>query len=59
MIATTAYPKVLDFGEIINSLPIFLFYDDTFLNELTQLIAFGLKKNNQMVTKAIARIKLS
>jgi hypothetical protein len=59
MVATTAYPKVLDFGEIMNSLPIFLFYDDVFLSELTELISFGLKKNSQMVTKAIARIKLN
>ena len=59
MIATTAYPKKLDFAEIINSLPIFLCYDDAFLSELTELISFGLKKNSQMVTKAIARIKLN
>ena len=59
MIATTVYPKKLDFVEIINSLPVFLFYDDGFLSELTELISFGLKKNSQMVTKAIARIKLN
>lgn len=45
MIATNAYPAVLDFGEIISSLPLFLFYDKDFTDELLKLIAFGLKKN--------------
>ena len=59
MIATTAYPKILEFGEIINSLPVFLFNDDEFLNELVQLIAFGLKKNKGVITQQFARIKFN
>lgn len=58
LIATTAYPKILDFAEIINSLPVFLFNDENFLNELIQLMSFNLKKNNQLVAQQIARIKL-
>ncbi len=59
MIATSVYPKNLDFGEIINTLPIFLFYDDNFLKELVEFITFGLKKNKQTITRTLSKIKLN
>lgn len=58
MIATSAYPKKLAFEDIIDTLPLFLFYEDNFLSELVQLISFGLKKNKGIMAQQIARIKL-
>lgn len=49
MIAANAYPKVLDFGEIISSLPLFIFYDNDFTTELIEFISYGLKKNKLKV----------
>lgn len=48
MIATTEYPIKRDFAEIINELPLFLFTEETFVNELTQLLSFSLKKNKHL-----------
>lgn len=59
MVATTVYPKVPEFGEILNSLPLFLFYDEKFLNELCELISFGLKKNKTQLNKALTNAKLN
>lgn len=59
MLATTLYPKVPAFSDIINSLPLFLFYDENFLKELCDLIAFGLKKNKVQLSKEMAHIKLN
>lgn len=49
MKATTEYPVKRDFAEIINELPLWLFTDKKFINELTQLISFNVKKNKQLV----------
>lgn len=55
MIATNEYPKKLDFGEIICSLPLFLFSDTNFIAELIDFISFGLKKNNLMAGQQLAQ----
>ena len=55
MIATNEYPKRLDFGEIICSLPLFLFSDVNFITELVEFISFGLKKNNLMAGQQMAQ----
>lgn len=59
MLATTVYPKIPEFGELLNSLPIFLFYDEEFLKELCGLISFGLKKNKTQLNKVVASTKLN
>ena len=55
MIATEKYPKVTDFAETINSLPLSIYNDDELFGELMELISFGLKKNSTQLGWQIAK----
>ena len=55
MIATEKYPKVIDFAETLNSLPLSIYSDEEFFAELMELISFAIKKNSKELERQIAK----
>lgn len=61
LMATARYPETVDFAELINEIPIEMLFDQKFVSELYEFMAFGLReslKKNKSLSEVANKIPL-